>query len=692
MKPPPLLLGAALLFWGWQTDFFKLALLLAVVLESARVTRLRLEFSDDDFARLWTFCTLVFLGTLVYAFSANEGPSRFMTFFENPNPSNTSSAGNASAQAAAAFFRWMPLTFFPFVSAQNFSAREEIPLSTISLILRLRWKRAKKYGQPLPAMRGINVGYPYFAICLFSASIHDPVSNNFYYWGLCGLLVWALWVARSRRFDAPVWIFTLALAIALGFGGQYGIAQLPGYLGKMNTQWFNQLGRRSTDPKQSHSAMGEIGRLKLSNKIAIRIEPEQGPVPAYLREASYRAYGSKQTWLSGHSDEPITLNQEKDTQTWVLVPGKTNQNAMSISCYLEGGNGVLPLPEDCGQIDNLEAFVLSKNSAGVVLVSGPGLLVFDALYGPGPKMDEGPDESDIAVPDAEKPALTNIVSELQLSSTNLDKVLDAVSSFFQTRFTYGTWQLPEGRKPHDTNDTVLGRFLLKTRHGHCEYFATATTLLLREMHIPTRYTVGYLVHEKSGNGYVVRYRDAHAWCIVWDGHTWRDFDTTPGTWLIEQEKNKPTLQWLLDTWSWITFQFSKFRWGQTHLRQYILIALVPVLLTLLFQIFFRQKRRHQKNPSRETGPATVWPGLDSEFYLVEQRLARRGVPRQPNEPLAGWLERTTHEPALSSLRKPLHDLLRLHYRCRFDPRGLGKSEREELKRGARNVLAGLEND
>jgi transglutaminase-like putative cysteine protease len=49
-----------------------------------------------------------------------------------------------------------------------------------------------------------------------------------------------------------------------------------------------------------------------------------------------------------------------------------------------------------------------------------------------------------------------------------------------------------------TNETPLARFLLRTRSGHCEYFATATVLLLRQLGIPARYAVGYAVHEASG--------------------------------------------------------------------------------------------------------------------------------------------------------------------------------------------------
>src|ERR1017187_5471957 len=229
---------------------------MAIILESSRLIKTRWEFSDDDFARLWTFCILLFLGTAVYAFTANEGPARFMNFFANPNPSNTSGAGNAGALAAAAFFRWLPMTFFLFVAAQTFSSRDEIPLNTISLILRKRWKKALELGRPMPSASGVNVSFPYFAICLFSASIH-PGEGNYYFWGLCVLLVWALWTQRSQRFGIVVWAGVLALALALGFTGQYGIAQLAGYFGRMNPQWMFPFAHRNTEAVQNKTRSEE---------------------------------------------------------------------------------------------------------------------------------------------------------------------------------------------------------------------------------------------------------------------------------------------------------------------------------------------------------------------------------------------------------------------------------------------------
>jgi hypothetical protein len=221
-------------------------------------------------------------------------------------------------------------------------------------------------------------------------------------------------------------------------------------------------------------------------------------------------------------------------------------------------------------------------------------------------------------------------------------------------------------------------------------------LLLRELGIPARYAVGYAVHEPSGHGYVMRERDAHAWCLAWNEHnkTWENFDTTPASWVAEENKRASIMQWFSDAWSWIRFQIAKFYWGQTNVRKYVLWALIPILAFLLYRIIFRRRRkRGSKTKTEKTAAAIFWPGLDSEFYQLEHRLAGRGVPRQSSEPLSVWLARALNDPALIDLREPLAELLRLHYRHRFDPRGLSDKERETLTCEAKiclDILSRLE--
>ena len=709
---PPFLLGVVLLFWGWQTGYLVIGAVMAVALESARYVRARWEFSDEDFNRLWAFCSLLFLATAVYAFTANRGPAEVRSFFQSPAFFMRRDAGAASARTAAALIRWLPMVFFPFVAAQIFSSREKIPLTAISLILRRRWKQARKLGRPLPPGRSLNVSYPYFVMSLFSASIH-PGADNTFFWGLSVLLAWALWSLHPRRFGPGlvVWAGALAAVIALGYSGQLGIGQLQRYLDNFNAQWLWRFARRGFDPTKNRTALGQIGRVKASGKIVIRLEPKAGsPAPSLLREASYRTYKDKgQVWYAGSSkDDFENMPSETNGTTWVLLSAKTNTATVNIACFLEGRSektgypaGLLPLPAGSGRLENLAAYILQKNRTGAVLAEGPGLVVFDASHGPGATIDAAVNtdtdpsltNADIRVPAGEDPALDQVISELHLTKPDteraLGKTLGTINGYFQGNFSYSTWQGPPSLT--DTNETPVSRFLLRTHSGHCEYFATATVLLLRRIGVPARYAVGYAVHEASGGKYVVRQRDAHAWCLVWNEYrqTWKDFDTTPASWVAEESKRASPLQFLSDGWSWLGFEFSKFRWGQGRLRQYLLWALAPVLALLLYQIIFR-KRGQRRRPGRE-GPVTVvvWPGLDSEFYQLESELVKRGVTREPGEPLSGWLPRAAADPVLAEAQAALLALLRLHYRYRFDPQGLNQSDREALRREAQTCLTKL---
>ena len=730
MKTPPFVLGVTLLFWGWQTDFLLEGALMGVVLEASRFVKIRWELTDDDFKRIWTFCALLFLAAAVYAFADNGGPEGFGRFFGGPNVSSEREAGSASAKTAAALIRWLPMIFFLFMGAQAFSAKQEIPLHTISLILQRRWKIAKKLGRPLPASQGVDVSYPYFAVCLFASSVHRNQNNSFF-WGLCVLLAWVLWVRRPRRFGLAVWVAALISAIVFGYSGARSIGYLQRYVESLNVQLVARLlSRGHTDPSKNQTQIGEIGRVETSPRILIWLRPISGEFPAYLREASYRAFRSP-TWFANQSRADLTDISHAGTNenTWPLGLNKTNASRVGISCYLtefdrttRNAVGLLPLPTGSARLENLPAYLMQKNSRGAVIAQGPGLVQFEAVYGPGATIDSPAEtnvtwpawatnseyprwwgdrnptnwprrqfggmntmrgrQTDLQIPTNEIPALDSVIAELDLKGKSRQQVLDTLSDFFSTKFTYRMWQ--DADNDEDPTNTPLGRFLLKTRAGHCEYFATATVLILRDLGIPARYAVGYSVHEAQWSGYVVRQSDSHAWCLVWDDDRkiWEDFDTTPGNG-VEDHHSRASM-WFADVWWWAHFQLSKLRWGQTHLRNYILIGLVPVLALLLFQIVRQRRRSLSKGIGGRR--ATVWPGLDSEFYQIEKQLADRGVVRGANETLADWLERAAGEPSLAALKAPLRGLLRLHYRYRFDPQGLGEIDREELRREARECL------
>ena len=602
MKTPSLLLGAGLLFWGWQTGHLIEGAAMAAVLEGAQLVKARWDFTDEDFRRIWTFCALLLLAAALYAFTSTGGPGDFRGFFQNPNPGTGRNVSNASARTVASLIRWLPMIFFLFLAAQAFSSCEGIPPETISVILRLRWQKARKLGQSLPVARSVNVSYPYFMMCLFSASFHSSEDETFY-WGSCALVAWALWPQRSRRFGVVVWAGALAAAILLGYSGQRGVWRVYRLFENYNARWFIRGPGRGAEPTQSKTSLGQIGWLKGSSKIVIRLEPKEGSrAPTLLREASYCTWKG-QAWFSDNTrDQFESVYPGVNPTSWELVPGRTNSAMVNLACYLPEGKGLLPLPPGSAQLENLSAFGLGKSALGDVLATGPGLVIFDASYGPGPTIDSPANTNlDLRVPPREANALEQVIAELQLKQQSRKQALRTLSGFFQdpARFRYSTW-LGFG-KLQTTNETPLARFLLRTRSGHCEYFATATVLLLRQLGIPARYAVGYAVHETSGTKYIVRQRDAHAWCLVWNltSAAWQDFDTTPASWVSAETGRASPTQFLSDGWSRLVFEFAKFRWGQTHLRQYMLWGLVPVLGLLLYQIVFRsQRRRHHAETGR----------------------------------------------------------------------------------------------
>lgn len=76
----------------------------------------------------------------------------------------------------------------------------------------------------------------------------------------------------------------------------------------------------------------------------------------------------------------------------------------------------------------------------------------------------------------------------------------------------------------------LAEFLTSQKKGHCEYFATATTLLLRSQGIPSRVVTGYRGGDYNAlaDALIVRQSHAHAWVEVYSKREgWLTFDTTP---------------------------------------------------------------------------------------------------------------------------------------------------------------------
>jgi len=167
--------------------------------------------------------------------------------------------------------------------------------------------------------------------------------------------------------------------------------------------------------------------------------------------------------------------------------------------------------------------------------------------------DYSPDiiEANLQLPSLD-PRIPELAKEITKNArTPFDKAL-AIESYLHNRFTY---TLNLAGKP---GDDPLAHFLFETRAGHCEYFASAMTIMLRTLGVPSREVNGFLPGEYNdlGGDYIVRASDAHSWVEVYfPGNEWQVFDPTPAS--PENETGFLTrlgqyADWMEITWSeWV---------------------------------------------------------------------------------------------------------------------------------------------
>src|ERR1017187_1886400 len=84
--------------------------------------------------------------------------------------------------------------------------------------------------------------------------------------------------------------------------------------------------------------------------------------------------------------------------------------------------------------------------------------------------------------------------------------------------------------PQQESKDPLADFLFTRRKGHCEYFASAMAVMLRNLGIPARLATGFQsgTYNPISELWLVRASDAHSWVEAWiPGHGWTTFDPTP---------------------------------------------------------------------------------------------------------------------------------------------------------------------
>ena len=653
MKTPPLLMGAALIFWGWQTGYLIWAAAMTAVLEASRPVSVRWELAPKDFHRLADICALIFMGLTVYRFAAGT----------------------------ASMARWLPLALFPLMAAQAYSTTAGVDLGAIFYTVRQKEKRGLLDGR-----RTVDIAYPYLALTVLAASAANQRTPAFI-GGLTVLAGWALWTQRPRRRTISFALLFL-LAAGTGYAGGLGLNRMQIWLEAGVIDWFSDLEHRR-NPLRSVTAIGEIGRLKQYERIVMRLRPI-GSFRAgmLLHEASYNRY-TGHVWVASRARfRPLPPSAGDPPGTWRLVPSSpapADLGHAEIILDLGQDGGVLSLPLGCTRISGLAAVRLETNGYGAFLASGPsGWIGYRVAYRGEDSRQSPPTAEDLRIPENETPALATFIARFEPARSDPPRLAAALRQHFRHNFRYSLEQAAPGR-----GRTPLAHFLEVTHAGHCEFFATATVLALRAAGIPARYASGYAVAEYSRleGGFIIRARHAHAWALAFIDGRWQPVDSTPGVWLEAEEAQVPTLTPVIDL-----LRFAAFRLGQWRRQSddrwqggWILTAGALLAFALLRTMQKRVRRTASRRPAGMATSAQP-PQPPSPWDAVADRLTAAGWPRRPCEPPGEWVQRLTQSGLDPGITAALRRIVRRHYRLRFHPDGLGVEARRHMESDCRRVM------
>lgn len=647
---PPLLIGASLLFWGWQTGNWLAAATLAVLVEVLRRVQVRFDLGVAEHSRIADLCTILFVG-LAVVLGINRGV----------------------AQGVLAAFQWLPVALAPILLAQLLSASDRVPLSAL-----FRHLRKLKRHDPATRDPPIDTSAIYVAIVLVAAGVANAGGPG-YFLGVIAVVAWGCWVARPGHASALAWMLMLGSGAAAGYAGHAGLVQLQSAVENWVSEWY--LKGFEGDPYRSTTDIGSIGRLKLIDTILLRVyaAPADAERLRLLHRASYNTYVGT-TWLA-RAAPMQAVEPDAGGLSWRLSARETQWSAR-IATRIERGRILLALPSATTRITGLAATTVRRNSLGTVQAELPGDWVqYEAEAADASDTAGTPGAEELVLPAHERATFAALAEELQLRNAPLPEALRRVRDHF-SGFSYSTWR----ERPASEGVSPLGEFVRESRSGHCEYFAAATTLLLRAAGIPARYATGFAVMEysKLENAYVVRARHAHAWSRAWDGTRWIDLDTTPSVWFAEEERLAPFWQGLADLARWAGFRWSQRGELEASDAWYAVLALLAA--TLAWRLLHgRRVAARQRSPS---SARRVWQGADSEFYALERALARRGLARSAETPPRAWLGKLALVLPPATFAE-LHEVLQLHQRHRFDPQGLDPAARVRLKLMCRALLARL---
>jgi hypothetical protein len=446
--------------------------------------------------------------------------------------------------------------------------------------------------------------------------------------------------------------------------------------------------------------------VELSPTVIWRLRPQgNSPLPALLRTATYSTfYGA--TWLNqrvaGSDFKELNTFEPATGEVYQLLAENPLDEAKKAATRADlprfnlrgtASSGTpLALPGDAASLRDFTLNSVERNAFGTIRVFPKQAVIEGTVIWKGGSNPENPPvtDEDLRVPASEHAALLTALNSLHLDQQeNLKNKLGILRGWFAKDFQYTRDLTIQSSQHTGASQTAIERFLTDVRSGHCEYFATAAVLLLREAGIPARYATGYSVveHDLRHQEFVIRGTHGHAWCRVWDraDNRWVDFDPTPGSGLQFVAPDNSLTRVFEDNLKRLREDF--FLWRTRKENQLTVAAVLVAVGVCLALLVAKKLWKSRRRITLAEIPLTPRKALHrTPLNALEPPAERYLGPRPPGLPLAAWLRLLSPQQIDSMI---LDEAIELHQRHRFDPVSPDRAELNRLAELARQLELAL---
>ncbi len=277
------------------------------------------------------------------------------------------------------------------------------------------------------------------------------------------------------------------------------------------------------------SRIGDIQKIKLSKRVVMRVS---GDNPFYIHGNVYdevRINENHYDWRSKNQFKELEPDKNGKIILQTLNPDLESEfinTKIFLKTISHTKHSILFTPSNPTQFISKNVNIKFDSIRNIIrLIQYRNLIEYQIISLPNQATEIQMEQKYLYLPNNITEKYHELALNIKGNAADEQEIIENLGKFFlENKFKYSLQiKISKTRDP-------IHYFLTRSKSGYCEYYATASVILLRLMGVKTRYVSGFIVSEqtKDKTSFIVRALHAHAWVEYYEDKTgtWKVFDPT----------------------------------------------------------------------------------------------------------------------------------------------------------------------